>query len=241
MRDEPLQPLDANDLHNISTYTEWLTRVQALLVTQRLDLTDTDGIYQPTGESHYDAFWRTLCCNRAFSKGSEPPTAENGYDRYLAYLIATEISIVFGKAKPWILGITTTFSPALAYCFRRKNWFLRYALPLAIPSFALLCNIAWGKKWAAHYEQMKIDQQDFTTAHVGFKQGRQFSVTKLGLMGLIPVAARVGDSVGFFAGCRIPYVLRRRGEGYALVGDSYLHGVMNGEGELKETEMLKIV
>ena len=60
-------------------------------------------------------------------------------------------------------------------------------------------------------------------------------------MGLIPVAARVGDSVGFFAGCRIPYVLRRHGEGYALVGDSYLHGVMNGEGELKETEMLKIV
>ena len=71
--------------------------------------------------------------------------------------------------------------------------------------------------------------------------GRQFAITEQGLIGLVPVAARVGDSVGFFAGCRIPHALRRRGEGYVLIGDSYLHGVMDGEGEKFETEMLKIM
>jgi len=72
-------------------------------------------------------------------------------------------------------------------------------------------------------------------------QGRQFALTKLGLIGLVPIAARPGDSVGFFAGCRVPHALRRRGEGYVLVGESYLHGIMDGEGEMLETEMLTIV
>jgi hypothetical protein len=36
-------------------------------------------------------------------------------------------------------------------------------------------------------------------------------------------------------------VLRRSERGYKIVGDAYLHGVMNGEGEKSEGEMLTIV
>ena len=233
----------ADDLQNIAAYTAWVVRVQALLKTQRLDILDDDGIYQPTGDSHYDAFWRTLCCNRTYPNGSEPPDDQDyGIQPFIAHLMLRNFTLKNQrKLAGWVLGIATAFSPALAYCFRRKNRFLRYAIPLAAPLFGILCNAAWMSMWRRHCDRIQAGAKEFENMHITSMQGRQFSVTKMGLMGLIPVAARVGDSVGFFAGCRIPYVLRRRGEGYALVGDSYLHGVMNGEGELKETEMLKIV
>jgi hypothetical protein len=84
-------------------------------------------------------------------------------------------------------------------------------------------------------------QRDFEAMHLQWMQGRQFGVTGLGMIGMLPNAAKVGDSVGFFAGCRIPFVLRKSEEGYRMVGDAYLHGVMNGEGERSKGEMLTIV
>jgi hypothetical protein len=60
-------------------------------------------------------------------------------------------------------------------------------------------------------------------------------------MGWVPLTARVGDNIGLFAGCRMPFVIRAFQEGYKIVGDAYMHGVMNGEGEASEGEMLKIL
>ena len=210
---------------------------------QRPDDTDTDGIYRATGESHYEAFWRTLCCNRTSFSAFDPPKDGSGYDAYLAHLRVLELQLGYEhtKSKAWYLGIATAFSSSLSYCFRRRSWFLRFAVPLAIPLLTHLFNVAWSRNWAVLQGQLQSHQRDFESMHMQWMQGRQFAITKQSLIGLVPIAARVGDSVGFFAGCRVPFVLRRRGEGYALVGDSYLHGVMNGEGELKETEMLRIV
>jgi hypothetical protein len=77
--------------------------------------------------------------------------------------------------------------------------------------------------------------------HIQWMQGRQFGLTGLGRIGLLPISAKVGDSVGLFAGCRVPFVLRKSEGSYRIVGDAYLHGVMNGEGEKSEGEMLTIV
>jgi hypothetical protein len=77
--------------------------------------------------------------------------------------------------------------------------------------------------------------------HLQWTMGRQFGLTRLGMIGMLPISAKVGDSVGFFAGNRVPFVLRRSERGYKIVGDAYLHGVMNGEGEKSEGEMLTIV
>lgn len=81
-------------------------------------------------------------------------------------------------------------------------------------------------------------------------QGRLFGTTRLGLMGWVPVSARVGDVIGSFKGCRLPFVFRAVGrdgegvEGWRIVGDAYLHGVMEGESEAEgvlEGEMVRIV
>lgn len=62
-----------------------------------------------------------------------------------------------------------------------------------------------------------------------FSKGRYFCVTKRGYLGWVPEAAQVGDLVYAVRWSRIPYVLRRLGSTYTLVGDSYIHQHMSGE------------
>ncbi|KAG5961768.1 hypothetical protein E4U58_004112 [Claviceps cyperi] len=56
-------------------------------------------------------------------------------------------------------------------------------------------------------------------------------VTREHLIGLVPLLAKEGDMIVVMHGCDVPYVLRRTQEQgyYQLVGEAYVHGVMNGE------------
>ena len=61
---------------------------------------------------------------------------------------------------------------------------------------------------------------------------RQLFITEKGFIGMGPQTARVGDDVFVLKGGRVPFVLRGDGgdEGkFWLVGDCYVHGVMEGE------------
>lgn len=75
-------------------------------------------------------------------------------------------------------------------------------------------------------------------------QNRTFLITKGGLMGLGPKFTRPGDIVAILSGARVPIILRGTGrskklwelgvgtrliQDYTVVGDSYVHGIMNGE------------
>ena len=59
--------------------------------------------------------------------------------------------------------------------------------------------------------------------------GHSFFTTKKGYMGLGSQAMRVGDVVTILAGSEVPLILRQAGEIFHLVGESYVHGIMNGE------------
>lgn len=58
--------------------------------------------------------------------------------------------------------------------------------------------------------------------------GRLFC-TKSGYMGLAPKCTMVGDQVCVFISAEVPYVLRRTGPAFELVGECYCHGIMEGE------------
>lgn len=58
---------------------------------------------------------------------------------------------------------------------------------------------------------------------------RRFFITIKGYIGLAPPEAQVGDVVCIFLGARVPFILRRLGEYYMLVGECYTQGVMLGE------------
>lgn len=65
---------------------------------------------------------------------------------------------------------------------------------------------------------------------------RRFAVTRAGRMALLPALVEVGDAVAIIPGTNVPFILRSKGRDvvsgrdvYALVGECYLHGIMNGE------------
>jgi hypothetical protein len=53
--------------------------------------------------------------------------------------------------------------------------------------------------------------------------------TTSGHIGLLPTLAQVGDLVGVINGFALPLILRKSGEGYALVGPCHMPGFMEGE------------
>lgn len=59
---------------------------------------------------------------------------------------------------------------------------------------------------------------------------RRFFVDDGGLIGLAPSGALEDDTVALFLGAQVPFVIRERGDGkYQLIGECYVHGIMDGE------------
>jgi hypothetical protein len=59
--------------------------------------------------------------------------------------------------------------------------------------------------------------------------GRKLAGTEEGYLALVLAEARIGDSVGLFKSGKTPLVIRPVGDSWQLVGDSHVHGIMNGE------------
>jgi hypothetical protein len=60
--------------------------------------------------------------------------------------------------------------------------------------------------------------------------GKRFCRTDKRYLGWTNAASQIGDIICIFLGAEVPYVLRPDGEGfYKLVGECYIHGVMEGE------------
>ncbi|KAH7410471.1 heterokaryon incompatibility protein-domain-containing protein [Phaeosphaeria sp. MPI-PUGE-AT-0046c] len=64
-----------------------------------------------------------------------------------------------------------------------------------------------------------------TCAH----SGRRGMASERGSIGLVPMNARAGDVVAVLTGGRVPIILRPEAGYYTVVGDAYVHGIMDGE------------
>ncbi|PMD37053.1 HET-domain-containing protein [Hyaloscypha variabilis F] len=62
-----------------------------------------------------------------------------------------------------------------------------------------------------------------------FCSGRKVFCTKQGMLGLGPAVLRQGDMCCVLFGAQVPFILRRIGEKWNLVGEAYVHGAMKGE------------
>ncbi|KAL9602686.1 MAG: hypothetical protein Q9219_001676 [cf. Caloplaca sp. 3 TL-2023] len=77
-------------------------------------------------------------------------------------------------------------------------------------------------------QRAKIDQV-FRYDHLRVARNRKFCITKKRYMGWCPFNAKAGDRVCILFGGQTPYVVRQEGGGWKLLGEAYLHGVMDGE------------
>ncbi|KAH6975568.1 hypothetical protein EDB80DRAFT_740684 [Ilyonectria destructans] len=60
--------------------------------------------------------------------------------------------------------------------------------------------------------------------------GRRFCISENGYFCLLPATSRKGDLISVLLGGEVPYVLRRQAKNiFRMVGECYVHGIMNGE------------
>ena len=60
-------------------------------------------------------------------------------------------------------------------------------------------------------------------------KGRRICVTKGRYMGVTTYDTKKGDLLVMFEGFAMPFVLRPEGDNFVIIGDCYIHGVMDGE------------
>jgi hypothetical protein len=74
----------------------------------------------------------------------------------------------------------------------------------------------------------------FCQSFFGATAYRRFFITRDGRMGIGPESIQPGDQVVIMCGGKVPFAIRRDNSGHShhakLVGDLYIHGVMDGEG-----------
>ncbi|KAF1818395.1 HET-domain-containing protein [Dissoconium aciculare CBS 342.82] len=72
--------------------------------------------------------------------------------------------------------------------------------------------------------------QHLRRAYRNAVQGRRLCWIQTGHLGLVPQHTMVGDLVAVLPGCSVPFVFRKEGpDRYSLVGECYVHDVMDGK------------
>ncbi len=108
--------------------------------------------------------------------------------------------------------------------------FLAWSLPNFC--FALVMDAIEAKLRSRRAERgvkLSVACGPFERAMGRFMAGRQFCITEGGYMGWVHTSAEVGDLICKFEGCRIPFTIRPQESGYRLIGDAYVHGMMDSE------------
>ncbi|KAH7383542.1 heterokaryon incompatibility protein-domain-containing protein [Cadophora sp. MPI-SDFR-AT-0126] len=82
-----------------------------------------------------------------------------------------------------------------------------------------------------HQREMRCrEANEFQLVLDRWIHGRVFCRTKNGYLGMLPVGSRPGDEICGILRAKTPYVIRKKPDGcYQLIGECYIHGMMNGE------------
>ncbi|KAK7978409.1 hypothetical protein PG988_005899 [Apiospora saccharicola] len=81
-------------------------------------------------------------------------------------------------------------------------------------------------------QEVKDMSRRYSIMAWNYNMSRCLYRTRRGYLGTGPHSVQRGDVVCVFMGAAVPFILRPRGDGddgYTLVGDAYVHGVMDGE------------
>jgi hypothetical protein len=248
----PIQQLisakELSDFRNSSQIRDWHLRCRELIA----QLPD-----YPTGESNYDAFWRTLMCNRKEIGTLDPPTNDAPYQAWLR-LVNAQVGVMTRESRTdlihrigsaTIMGLSTIF--AVTFLRRHLRW--KWASLLAILPINFVSQTIWNtgierykfRTKSDYFKQHTVDQaqqREFEVSFSQWSQGRKFCITTRGYMGWVPTLTESSDRLVLLRGYRIPFAMRPWGNGWKILGDCYLHGAM--EGALTDPEiaasMLKV-
>jgi hypothetical protein len=123
-----------------------------------------------------------------------------------------------------------TLSKSWIKTSRKRAWLRR--LPYPFFEAAIILGMVIKGSWMffrlMFWLAFWTPEQDYGSV-TGCLVNRRLFRTKLGYIGVACYDARAGDAIAVFQGGRLPLVVRRKGERWRLIGDCYLHGIMQGE------------
>ena len=208
-------------------------------------------------QSRREALWRTLICDSSrekrpaedgcgdsyrqwvdmlpFAAGAYSPELPLG--RYFTSYIEALMSSVglADEDRTKILGFMNVDPPKLALRGINLDGSLDVDLARLTPE-----ELKPLKRLTQLFDERDkvITQQRFAFLLAKTFAVRQFAVTSKGYMALVPWGTEPGDIVYVFLGAATPFLLRHArddtkdlwgGKMYQLVGEAYVHGIMNGE------------
>ncbi|RYN88153.1 hypothetical protein AA0119_g12111 [Alternaria tenuissima] len=172
-------------------------------------------IYQPTGETYFDAFCRTLIADTLL-EGAETGAriAYEAFESRQRFLrVITNVGL---GSSLWIYILVVLIERFLRFAFRYQNpeWNFRLMVPSMINRK--------GARLIGEIEENVL--------------GEEKRKSMVEYLGLVPALTKLGDEVVLCEGAKVPLVLRRkelRDEKkrtvYEFIGDTYIHGVMEGK------------
>jgi hypothetical protein len=159
------------------------------------------------------------------------------YNAYWQILCASILPLQSALKRPEVLR-TSNNSYGQAWF---EAWCNAYELPI-VPNLNTLPSGTASSHPTSEVTAAEIDA--FANAVFLAIIGRKLFISKEeGWLGLAPMHAEVGDRIALLEGGKVPYILRPKpGEEneWEIIGDAYVHGIMDGEG-WKPDELVDII
>ena len=157
--------------------------------------------YTTTGENMWDAYRQTLLFGEKGADEDEKERLSTEFDEFYAIF-----------RKPYLFG------ESWRLYWNRHLWAIYYVITVVLTGLASRGKYRKGPGLAFTSRLQQVGQ-------------RRLVRTQAGYIGLAVHGAEVGDYVALFKGARMPFVVRSDvdADHWRLVGDTYVHGVMNGE------------
>ncbi|KAI1410259.1 hypothetical protein F5Y13DRAFT_168033 [Hypoxylon sp. FL1857] len=177
----------------------------------------------PTGEDRFDAVVRTIFLGH-FIGGNSREVTTRFFRQLLVPLYALSNSGSEDSA------------PSLGWRLSIQFWSVvgRMFGPRFIDAIARF--IRWGELKMQWYGYLSLEQPQTKTRHddylatgIARVMYRRMFYTNLGYIGVGPRILEEGDKIILVEGSRVPLVLRLQVNGWELIGDCYMHGIMQGE------------
>lgn len=207
------------DLRNKVIMAEIWRRIEAQELALKLPQIYLNGQFH--GQSRDDAFWRTLIGD--------------------TMVVAVAVGDNF-KVRPDTLGVAPYSSVATIQrpadddygrFFQEWKRISEVVLLSGITQVGEIKRNAVVDRTERASDMSKLRDQ-FTHSFTLCASGRKFAITEKGYMAMVPPLTKAGDDIGIIYGAEVPFVFRRCAKPasaavYDLVGECYVHGVMDGE------------
>nr|UMZ45313.1 hypothetical protein [Paramyrothecium sp.] len=216
------QVVEVGRMFERSLPKQWLSLMDAEAISE----VRSAKIYKPTGESMWDAFFKTI------TGGDEVLAATCGRPSYEVTEDDVARHLTSFPKEQFHEQYQTLLTLLRLALFRQK---LESRLGAGTVLCKLIDNVA-SRVLSLQTEIQDYDvAQSFAKAILGGSTNRRFMRSRNGYIGFAGPQTRPGDHIALFAGGGVPIVIRPKNQllgsetRWEIVGDAYVHGVMFGE------------